>query len=134
MDDLIAFLRARLGEIEQRAQNEAHYDKDNGGYYSCPATWGKPAPDSSHENGEEYGDADCDCGLRERRKATLADVAAKREIVGLAEFLLETRQIQEDAGELSDYSLGRAQAGGAILRRLALPYADHPEYRAEWKP
>lgn len=63
----------------------------------------------------------------------LADVAAKRQIVAMCEFLLETREVQEAAGELSDYSLGRAHAGGGVLRRLALPFAEHPDYREEWR-
>ena len=27
-----------------------------------------------------------------------------------------------------------SEAGGQVLELLALPYADHPDYRAEWKP
>lgn len=108
MDDLIAFLREQLDARERRiAELRALSAEDLG----LDEPW-KP---KGHD-------------------AALADVAAKREIVSLVAFLLETRQIQENAGKLSDYSLGRAQAGGAVLRRLALPYAHHPDYREEWKP
>lgn len=46
----------------------------------------------------------------------LADIEAKRQIVELVPYLSEP---------------GRR---GDILRLLALPFADHPDYREEWKP
>lgn len=52
--------------------------------------------------------------------AVLADCEAKRQIVATC---------QGYAGE-------HINAGGyeRVLRLLALPYADHPAYREEWKP
>jgi hypothetical protein len=58
----------------------------------------------------------------------LAEVAAKRRIVGMLSSIVpakETNPIKsEDAVALADWT----------LRLLALPYADHNDYRQEWGP
>lgn len=54
----------------------------------------------------------------------LAECEAKRRIVKIADRL--SRHM--DMGSATD------EDGDAILAALALPYADHLDYRAEWKP
>lgn len=137
MDELIQFLRARLDEREAMLHavgmarlGWATFLRDDGsmGYTSAVS-----------QNGDIWA---CDGHVVEPAsvqvvfdpKQELADVAAKREIVAMCEFLLETREVQEAVGELSDYSLGRAHAGGGVLRRLALPFADQPGYDESWRP
>lgn len=55
----------------------------------------------------------------------LADVEAKRRIVEEANLYLC------DSGPGCGY---RTKHGHNVLRLLALPYADHPDYREEWRP
>ena len=52
----------------------------------------------------------------------LAECDAKRRIVELAD--------RDDNWRYGMHS----EAIGEVLRLLALPYADHPDYREEWRP
>jgi hypothetical protein len=62
----------------------------------------------------------------------LADCKAKRAIV--------KAEVLRDVGPASHYVNAEVHAQIAartatpVLRLLALPYADHPDYREEWKP
>jgi hypothetical protein len=53
-----------------------------------------------------------------------AECEAKRRIVELA-----WHHFGED-----DYAWGMEHAKGEVLKLLAVPYADHPDYRDEWRP
>ena len=56
----------------------------------------------------------------------LAECEAKRRIIELA---------NEQWGELDLYTTGEIPPEWVrVLELLALPYADHPDYRQEWKP
>lgn len=57
----------------------------------------------------------------------LAECAAKRRIVELFSWVDEVR-----TSDPNDTHEDRWYDGDATLRALALPYADHPDYRAEW--
>jgi len=54
----------------------------------------------------------------------LAECEAKRRIVELS-----WHHLGED-----DYGWGMEEAKRQVLVLLALPYADHPDYREEWRP
>ena len=54
----------------------------------------------------------------------LAECESKRRIVEMA-----WHHLGED-----DYAWGMEEAKRQILAVLALPYADHPDYRQEWAP
>lgn len=60
----------------------------------------------------------------------LAECEAKQWILALRDTW------QREAEALGDIPLlaSRVSAADAILRVLALPYADHPDYRQEWRP
>lgn len=60
----------------------------------------------------------------------LAECKAKREIV------LQQResQISAEGDDLAPWAEGMAYAGVLAMRYLATVYADHPDYREEWKP
>ena len=98
MDDLIAFLRARL--------DEQHAGVDEVHERSCDLL-------------TDSWPVSCDCGEPEWQ---LADVAAKRKII---ELVFEGFHYGDAC---SDDVFRR------LLRALALPYADHPDYRQEWRP
>lgn len=104
MDDLIAFLRARLDEREQRANSwpeNVDYDEN---------LW------------------------------VLADVAAKRKIIDehSPADVGYCPRCQWSAEERDDPAKGDGMkwilAPCPTLRLLVLPHADHPDYRAEWRP
>lgn len=54
----------------------------------------------------------------------LAECEAKRRIVESAEFVRDTPSIHDDARTFMSN----------VLRRLAAVYAEHPDYREEWRP
>ena len=59
-----------------------------------------------------------------RRARVLAECEAKRRIV----------EMQWHHLGVDDYAWGMEEAKRQILAELALPYADHPDYREEWRP
>ncbi|MFI6304291.1 DUF6221 family protein [Amycolatopsis thailandensis] len=114
MDDLIAFLNAQLDKDAERA-------------YSG---WGRD-PEGRWENMDEGNSV-------MTPRAVLADVAAKRQII---EFCGEREQHfvglpgALENPKARDFLPGlRQPSHSMVLKFLALPYADHPDYREEWKP
>ena len=146
MDDLVAFLRARLDEREARAlaaagTTEGRWTQDDPHRapgrivddYGDFVTYDEMAP--SQEQGEFIADND--------PAFVLADVAAKRRLIA-----------GHGPGRVVDESNGRwasdpdswdppwTKCTGheweaypcELLRLLALPYAGHPEYDEAWRP
>ncbi|MDT9688182.1 DUF6221 family protein [Streptomyces sp. P9(2023)] len=101
MDDLIAFLRARLDEDEQTARAAS-----DGWYLYDPeqAIAFVPVEDTQHI-------------ARHTPARVLAEVDAKRRILN-------------DLWGGPDHE----DMWAHHIRLLALPYADHPDYRDEWRP
>ena len=66
----------------------------------------------------DWGNRPCDCGLPAR---VVVECEAKRQIINL--------HPEAVAAPLRD---GAAWSHGEVLRRLALPYAIHPDYQQEW--
>jgi hypothetical protein len=63
-------------------------------------------------------------------RRVLAEREAKRRIV--EEYAPVAKN---DTGESEpEYAYGWAEGLGEAVRLLALPYADHPDYRDEWRP
>jgi hypothetical protein len=73
---------------------------------------------------ETFGE--CKCGYPAR---VLAECEAKRQIMELAR---DAEEASERLGSADEYSRAAAYKDAVVL--LALPYADHPDYRDEWKP
>lgn len=69
--------------------------------------------------------------LAETRKKHLADVDAKRRII---DSYTKLREADEDLEHLTARDLHQMQTLGWVLRLLALPYADHPDYDETWRP
>ncbi|MFD5564515.1 DUF6221 family protein [Kitasatospora griseola] len=143
--DLVAFLRARLDEDEQTAR-EAHAID--------PAPWYEDVEydDRTNQRDGRYGSglvrADDNVALWDRKQSStlsmtaptavhvarhdparvLAEVAAKRRIL---DDLAAAQGLEEkDPWEAED----RLGALERAVSFLALPYADHPDYRPEWAP
>lgn len=139
MDDLTAFVTARLDEDEARANAMGHYiGDDEDPYYSCPATRTGPLGDL------EWGEDHCDCGLAERKGRALREVEAKRAILRIHEPGYPAVARQEPPGPSTV-----ADPGGIVstfpycvtcdedspcstLQYLATIWNDHADYRPEW--
>lgn len=63
------------------------------------------------------------------RYRIVAECGARRRIVELHDGVLKRELAARDAS-----ALGADLMHGDVLRLLALPYADHPDYRQEWRP
>lgn len=148
MNDLIAFLRARLDEDEQIARQACEYTEavwrlDEDGE---TVLWEPPNPRIAKWEREHgltvladvwRGQAIYSDGIakaphiaRHDPARVLAEVEAKRRIVDLMAGLLDSA---EGDSEVDHY--GGVGAAEDALRLLALPYADrHPDYREEWSP
>lgn len=118
MNDIAAFLRARLDEREQRAKDwtdaEQPYEEHDAG--ECPTCDRRRRAIVNMLDHDEIDEPEF----------VLADVAAKRQML----------KVWPD--NFAQWSASEANAARAVkdrmLRLLALPYADHPDYREEWKP
>ncbi|MEU7010383.1 DUF6221 family protein [Streptomyces sp. NPDC046332] len=146
MDDLIAFLRARLDEDEQEAKARRGIFPSPGvqddGYVWLHIRPGGNAVITRYPRPVEgYDDmaklrnwADTENGWTQRR--VLAEVDAKRRIIDL--HALEYRERPERViGESDEPFCAECLGEGfpcETLRLFALPYADHPDYRDEWRP
>ena len=110
MDDLTAFLRARLDEDEAAAKNER-------------VLFG-PFPETIKEWKGWL--------VIKKQEQVLAEVAAKRAILDLASDATGYHMQVEQ--EFAVEPLDKPYVGELILRRLAAVYSGHPDYRPEWKP
>lgn len=71
-DPIVQFIEAQLAKDDANIAEMSHYNPDDGGYYSCPATRDEPYGDFG------FGEENCDCDLAERRGRAQREVAAKR--------------------------------------------------------
>jgi len=103
------FLTARLDELETAARTASSYDDDD-----------SPWPSYMVVQEPEF---------------VLAEVAAKRALIAdLATF--DKVATSKAGSDLSTRLTARGVERGTMhaLRTLAQPYADHPDYREEWRP
>jgi hypothetical protein len=110
VNELAEFLLARIDE-EGSLANSAHKDAQTLG----PITDDLRADPDDHRVGHMF---------RWSPARVLADCEAKRRIVEDYLAQLNSHQSGWDARTPRDYP----------LRALALPYADHADYRDEWRP
>lgn len=103
---LTDFLLARISEAEKAARDD--------GADAMVGWCLKELSKSAYEWVQAYM-------LRVARR-TLAECEAKRQILRICEY-----------GSFHNSEVHR-MASKPILRALALPYADHPDYRGEWRP
>lgn len=126
-EDLVAWLLERIAEDEGLA---AGTDDSASTFDGSPTT----LPDSWHTRQCGYAQGEllegCDCGVPAR---VLAECDAKRRIIN--EVIPKVDQMDDQIeGEWGTYSVGPHEESWLLLRLLALPYADRPSYREEWKP
>ncbi|MFI5635758.1 DUF6221 family protein [Streptomyces sp. NPDC051664] len=135
MDDLVQFLRDRLDEDEKMAgaAAEGPWSVDHGDYgvlvygadqsaVVCGGCWGGEA--SVFES-----TADALHIVRHDPARVLAVVEAKR--AAISHYKKLRRFAEKERCE--EYVLAEG-AGAVVIKMLALPYADHPDYRDNWRP
>jgi hypothetical protein len=149
VDDLIAFLRARLDEDEQAANarplaghslrwTALRVDRPHvgaSGRVQDRPTWCVYTDERSNALVAETTDIlplVVEHIARHDPARVLADVAAKRQII---EFWSLAYRNPMDAAMFAGLDWDRVRSNGQwTLRLLALPDADHPDYREEWRP
>jgi hypothetical protein len=117
---LIEFLRARLDED---AGEIAKHPDDHG----WPADWQIVATEESNYPALPL--------LQITKKRALAEVDAKRRI--LDEHRMDSTGLRAVCDVCADppaYEARWRDWPCTTLRLLSLPYADHPDYREEWRP
>ncbi|MCX5522182.1 DUF6221 family protein [Streptomyces bobili] len=148
MTGLVEFLRARLDEDETTAEAARRQVAER----ACPppqvdewetgagqwrvVPWlysGRAEADFAQWGRIEIATLAKDHIARHDPARVLADVAAKRRIL---DDVLPTMQADEVsiAGEWGVGPDPVREASDDLLSLLALPYAEHPDYREEWKP
>ena len=120
IDDLAAFIGARLDEYEARAW--AVHDVER-----CDALlYAEDMADAARR------DPGCDCGQPAR---ALRDVAAKQAILAdCVRIIGPHRAPSPYASPGTPYGAPAANLAFRTLRSLASAYDTHPDYRREWKP
>jgi hypothetical protein len=109
VDDLVAFLRARLDE-DELTMREANTSPEM--LTGIPRSYAD-APVALHI--ARFGNPD----------RVLAEVEAKRELLRFAEAIRDFAPT---------FTTGVAAKLEDVLRLFARAYADHPDYRPEWAP
>lgn len=119
MDDLVVFLRERLAEDEQVARKATA--RQTGG-----ETW------TYDGTGVQAGSG---LTVAQRQVPVLAEHIARHDPARvLAEIETKRRMIDECERTVDYDSRGMMSMAEDFLRLLALPYAEHPEHREEWRP
>ncbi|MGW4972629.1 DUF6221 family protein [Streptomyces albidoflavus] len=129
--DLIAFLQARL-EHDEAVAREA-----------TPGPW-RNTPTARHHDTASGRSEEAVFGRNAIRVATTGEPAGRHNLVNAehiarhdpARVLAEVEAKRSMIGRISNHALimGQDEVHGSLLRSLALPYSDHPDYRDEWRP
>jgi hypothetical protein len=114
VNDLVVWLRRQIDE-DERQSPDVHLLRCE----KLLSTWPSAA------------DKICNCGLPAR---VLREVEAKRRIIELHPLVTYTDEEPGYRQILNDHTCPGRQAPCTTLRLLALPYADRPGYRQEWRP
>lgn len=133
--DLVDFLRARLAEDERLAKaaiSDARTPPNWRGVQG-PGRWITDGPvvvgdDMTIYDEGGHDEAQAEHIARHDPAHVLADVEARRRIVEHCSATIGA------AGEPPGIDHDDIPAIERVLRLLALPHADRPGYRAEWKP
>lgn len=123
--DLSTFLLARLDEDEQIARAATGWATGWTVDAAPDGTWYIDPGHQRDDTGNVRARADADHIARHDPARVLAEVEAKRQIVAPHRGTHRC--------EWGDVTMDN-QCTARLLRLLALPYADHPDYLAEWKP
>lgn len=130
MDDLVQFLRARLNEDEQIAQEVLWEGSGN------TASWELPASATVEVGADEFYAGDSTVArhiVRHDPARVLGEVDAKRQALDEVVPAMNAMEDRID-GEWGVGAGGGEYESAKLLRLLALPYASHPDFLEEWRP
>ncbi|MEV8124094.1 DUF6221 family protein [Streptomyces sp. NPDC085944] len=136
-DEFLQWLREQLDDDERTARavgSEQWHPRYVDSANDQPDTATVSLPDGSDVAVmERYSYADAEHIARHDPARVLAEVEAKR---GVLRQYIDLREQVRNPVSAENRSRARALQGeiGDILRLLALPYADRPGYRDEWRP
>lgn len=123
MDDLIAFLRARLAEDEKAAVaaagQQAYYDWEVG-EADPPEQPEVRVMGTLHQVATGADDSTAEHIARHDPARVLREIEAKRRLIQWCEWMV---------GDFRGSDVWKD-----VLPLLALPYVDHSDYRDEWRP
>lgn len=127
MDELAQFLRDRYDEeaTEARAATPGPWEQSGIGDYGWTVSFSRPGAGVETEDSDQ-GRADAVHIARHDPARVLRDIEAKRRILYLAEQLPKVTAS-------TDMFDNNRDGWAEVVKQLALPYADHPSYRAEWR-
>lgn len=116
---LTDFLLARIAEDEEAGTAGEQWDLSIGGQHDVAVQFW------------DYGETHI--GYRR----FLAECEAKRRIVNMMDNLLQSFSAQNGGpgrGLWHDVNRREQHHANEVLANLALPYAEHPDFREEWRP
>lgn len=119
-DSLVAFLRARLDEEQREA--EAALERTTTTRRRIGGQWVEGTIQPPEWRRSVWPPA-----------RVLAEVDAKRRIIE-QHTVTEASEFEGKTDTITYCPICRNDGECPTLRLLALPYADHPDYRAEWRP
>lgn len=133
MSDLAEFLLARIAECAELAhqmQTEVRIFTEDPGF---TLEW-LYAYSTRHASGGS-GSGFLRSVYPDTPEDVLAECEAKRRIVAeYVEAAHLSHRLQDEGSDEKWEWIAREAALERVVRLLALPYADHPDYREEWKP
>ncbi|CBG71888.1 hypothetical protein SCAB_48371 [Streptomyces scabiei 87.22] len=121
MDDMVQWLGQQLDEDERiaRVATPGPWEQSGIGEYGWAVSFSRPGAGVEVEDSDQ-GRADADFIAAHDPARVLCEIDAKRRIIAAYE------NYDREAPELD--------VPESVLRLLALPYADRPGYREEWRP
>jgi hypothetical protein len=127
MDDRIAFLNARYDEEEQAAQHVLSLESDEFAWEYHWAMHGRYRGRVTRQSFQP--------GAPTPRRV-LAEAEAKRQMLDAILALKPSRYRVASASRAGTWKAGPIgpDPRDLLLPLLVLPYADHPEFREEWRP
>lgn len=124
---IVEFLRQRLDEDEAAAR-----EADDGRHWSAEDEHLEPWPELPNDESLTFPrKAHARHAARHDPIRVRREIEAKRRIVDRAEFVADHGPAKDDVRAL-DMSTGASAALDDVLRHLALPYWDHPDYDPAW--
>jgi hypothetical protein len=139
MDDLAQWLHAQLDEDERiaRAATLGPWVQSGVGDYGWTVDFGRPGAGVETADTEQ-GLADADFIAAHNPARVLREIDAKRQIIDQCAYWNERaarKAVDPPKHPQPGLDLGLLlDAMNPVLRALALPYADRPGYREEWRP
>ncbi|MBD9700678.1 hypothetical protein IHE56_00940 [Streptomyces sp. ID01-12c] len=122
MEDLVRWLNTQLDEDERiaRAATPGPWEQGGIGDYGWTVSFSRRNAGVETEDGEQ-GHADAEFIAEHDPARVLREIDSKRRVLGAIEHLLV--QVDDPFADVD-----------GVLRLLAVPYADRPGYREEWRP